>query len=568
MKSAKFIFTLVLLLNTSPLWAQNWVTQFLNRYRPVPAAEASELPSSTPQNLAEMMRAGALPLSVGDVVRLMLENNLDIRVDRFSPRSNEHLIDTLFRPFEPTLRLSSTTSRSSSPSRSQLDGAEQAKELRHSYAIGYGQTLQSGTSVGVDVTVNRNSSNSAFNTFNPSWFGTVRYSFNQPLLRNRGRQINTRGIRIAQNGLKMSEVQFEIQVIDLVVQAQRLYWDLVLERENQKVRQRSLDLAQKTLQDNRRQVEIGTLAAIEVVQAESEVASRQEQLVVTNFTEDQIEDRIKKLITTTADPGLVLAQLTPVDPVRRPAASDVMPLAEAIRVALENRPEMRQLAIESQNRDIDLAYLKNQLLPTMDIFGAYTQSGVGGTETLRNGFGPTAPIIAVNKGGLFDAFRQILSYDFTGYAVGFNVNIPLSNKAAQAEHARAVNEKRLTESRLSAAAQQIALEVRNAYSQVEMNRARIEAASKARELAERRLEAEQKKFQLGTSAIRFVLEEQRNLTVGQTNEIQALVSYTKAILDFERATGRTLQRQNIELQKALRPGQIAGTPAGAPVGGR
>src|SRR5688572_16856208 len=198
--------------------------------------------------------------------------------------------------------------------------------------------------------MNRTSSNSGFNTFNPSYRGSMRYAFTQSLLRNFGRDINTRLIRVARNNEKISEVQFERQLIDLVWQAQRTYWDLVFTAEDIKVKQRSVDLAAKTFADNQIQVLIGTLAPIDVIQAESEVANRRVQYVTSTFTEAQTQDQIKKLISSQGDPGLVLARLTPMDAVRKPEASDVLPVEESIRIALENRPEIRQLQLDVENK--------------------------------------------------------------------------------------------------------------------------------------------------------------------------------------------------------------------------
>jgi len=530
---------------------QNFVEQFLSRYRPANV----NLPASPAvlggQDLADLIRSGQIQLSVGDVINLMLQNNLDVGVNRLTPRSSEYLVETLYLPFEPTLHLQATVTRNTSPATSQLTGAPALSTLGGAYAVGFSQTLATGTNVGVDFVVNRNSSNSAFNTFNPSWIGTLRYSFNQHLLRDFGRANNTRQIRIAQNNQKISETQFERQLTDLVAQGQRTYWDLVFTADDVKVKQRSMDLAQKTLSDNRIQVDIGTMAPIDLVQAESEVANRKEQLVVSTYTQAQTEDQVKKLISARGDPGLVLAKLNPTQGVRKPDPSDVLPVEQAIKVALENRPEMRQLQLDLENRNIDLEYTKNQLLPNVDLIGSYTQNGVGGTETLRAGFGPTAPIVSVTKGGLGDTFSQLFGYDFTGYAVGVSVQIPLRNRAAQGGNARATTDKRIAENRIMAQAQQIALEVRNALTQVDMNKARIETASTARQLAERRLEAEQKKFDLGASTIRFVLEEQRNVAQAQTNEIQALVNYAQALVDMDRAMGMTLKKNNIEIEKTL-----------------
>jgi outer membrane protein TolC len=403
----------------------------------------------------------------------------------------------------------------------------------------------------------RSSTNSVFATINPSYTGLVQYSLTQHLLKGFGRTNNTSQIRIAQTNQKISESQFEGQLMDLVSQAQRSYWDLVFAGEDIKIKQRSMDLAQKTLSDNQIQVRIGTLAPIDLVQAESDLANRRVQYVTSTYTEVQTQDQVKKLITSQSDPGLVLAKLIPSQGVRTPEASDVMPVEAAIKIALENRPEMKQLQLTLQNKKADLEYTKNQLLPTVDVTASYLQNSVGGPVTLRNGFGPTAPIISQTPGGISDSFGQLFGYGYTGYAVGFSVQIPLRNRAARGDNARALTDERTAEQKINSQAQQIALEVRNALTAVEMNKAKIEATTTARELAERRLDAEQKKFNLGASTVRFVLQEQTNVAQAQTDELQAIVNYTKSLVDLDRSMGMTLKKNNIEIEKTLIPGTTA-----------
>ena len=532
----------------------NWVGQFLNRYRPPvidPASRVTPQVSDAPWRL--MVQQGVLPLSVSDVVRLMLQSNLDVTVNRFSPLSTGYLIDTFLRPFEPTLNLSATVGRSTQPVASQLTagaGATAFRQLYHRYSIGYGQTLHTGTRVDVDFYLNRNSSNNQFNTFNPAYSGSVAYQITQPLLRNYGRSINDTAIRIARNNRNISEIDFETQMIDLVTAAQNLYWDLVYQREDIKVRKQALDLAEKTLADNKRQVQIGTMARIDVLQAEAAVAQREEQMVTTSYVADQMQDRVKRLMTNLPDPALVLAQLNPIDPPRKPGAGDVVALEDAIKYALESRPELRAIDMQVQNSELDLKYNKNQLLPSFNIAAGFMQSGVGGVQTVRSQLGGEQ-VVSVIHGGLGDAFGQLFSYNYTGYSVGFNLSIPLSNKSVQAEYSKALTDKQSLLAKRNKLAQQIALEVRNANSQVEMNRARIVAAERALELAIMQLEAEQKKFQLGTSQLRFVLQEQQNVTAAQTSQIQALVNYAKALVDYDKAVGRALQKNNIEIEKQL-----------------
>ena len=537
-------------------FSQRLIPNLLHHYRPSPTGLA--IPESTAPStgrLTSLVQAdGTLPLSVNDVIRLMLENNLDIGVNRFSPLNARYLIETLYERFDPTLTLTTNISRNTSPSGSALDGAPSNSRLSGNYSATYSHVLEHGTSYQVRFQLNRNSTNSLFSSVNPSYSGSLQYSFSQPILRNFGRLNNTNQIRIARNNLSISESQFEIQVMDLVTHTQNFYWDLVFAREDIKVQEASLGLAEKTFTDNLKQVEIGTLAPIEVIQAESEVASRRESLVVANYNKVRIEDSLKKMVSPVPDPALVLLTLNPTEDIRNRGRDQLLPVDEAIRLALVNRPEMRQIDLQIQNNDIDLAYARNQLLPQLDLQASYTQSGLGGTRNIRgNVFGNPSGTVTRIPGGVGDAFGDIFGFDFTGYSVGISLRIPLSNRSAKANHARVTSQKRLNKSRLAATAQSIATEVRDAYNQVEMNRARIEAAQVAKELAERRLEAEQLKFSLGASAIRFVLQEQQNLTQAQTTEIRSLVDYAKAVVAFDRATGRTLERNNIQIEQQLRP---------------
>ena len=560
MKASRVFVTVVVMLAVvcmaTPVRAQvntNFVKKFMDRYRPAtvkfPAAPTGAQSAAIP----ELVRNGQLPLTMGDLINLILQNNLDLSVNRLSPMSSQYVIDSLYRTFEPNLHVQATINRNTSPATTILSGAANPSSLGGAYTVGFSQQLPTGTIVNVDASMNRNSSNSNFSILNPNWNGTMRYSFTQHLTRDFGRTVNMHQIHVAKNNEKVSEVQFERQLIDLVAQAQRTYWDLFFSAEDIKVKKRSVDLAQKTLSDNQIQVQIGTLAPIDIVQAESEVANRNLQFVTSTYTEIQTQDQVKKLITAQGDPGTVLAKLMPMQGVRKPDASDVMPVEEAIKIALENRPEMKQIQLDIENKNLDYEFSKNQLLPTVDLLASYTQTGTAGTKAASTGsiFGPPQNVNPNLVGGLGTAFGQVFSYNYTGYSVSISVQIPLRNRGAQADNARAATEKRISENRLTAQAQQIALDVRNTLTQVDMNKARIEAATKARELAERRLDAEQKKFDLGASTIRFVLEEQRNVAQAQTDELQSLVNYTKAIVDFDRATGMTLKKNNVEIQKTL-----------------
>jgi outer membrane protein len=557
----KYVFAAVFMMAFAGISSaqSNWVGQFLNRYKPlnpiVPAGTAADDPWRV------MVEQGSLPISVSDIIRLMLSSNLDVAVDRFNPVAQQYIVNTFLLPFEPTLSISARGGRSTTPSASQLVGASSLSQLSHYYSVGYGQLLQAGTQVNVALNVNRSSSNSAFNTFNPSYSSSINYSISQPLLQNFGRDINGHLVRIAKINRKMSDIGFEMQAIDLVTAAEHMYWNLVYQRENVKVHQQALKLADKTLSDNKRQVEIGTMARIEVVQAESEVAQRQVQMVTATYTADETQDQVKKLITSLGDPALVSAQINPIEMPRQPADDDIMPIGDAIKSALESRPEMRQLELQLQNGDIDVQFTKNQLLPNLTVGASYTQSGVGGVQTNRSALGGSN-IVSVINGGLTDALGQMFGFNYMGYALGFNLQIPLTNKAALADNARAVTQRDSLQAKRTQLAQQIALDVRNAQTVVVMSRAQIAAAEKALELANLQFEAEQKKFKLGISQLRFVLEEQRNLTDAETTHIQALVNYSQSLVDYDRAVGRTLRKNNIEIDKVAKTNTSSFSQAG------
>jgi len=537
-----------------PLSAQSgWTQDFLLSLKPVPSGTAQAAP---PTPAAQALQNGAVAIALQDVINMMVDNNLDIRSNRFSPRSTALQTLVFYRALQPSVRFTSTITRDTSVSTSQVNGALAPSSLRHQFGVNFSQQLPWGTSLAIDATMNRQSSNSQANQFNPSYAGLIRYTVGQHLLRDRGKIINTRQILENQNNEKISEIQFETQLTALIAQAQKTYWDLVFAAEDLKVKQRSLELALQTLGENQTKVQIGTLAPIEVKQTEAEVANRRQQVIQSNGSLIQSEDQIKKLVSSGTDPSLFLVHLTTMDAPKRPASVTVPTLEEAVRIAMENRPELRQAAIDMKNKEMEVQYTENQKLPILDVTGTFNQNGTGGTRTIRDGtFG--GPIIATIPGGVGDAFQQLFGYDYKGYSVGVSLTIPLNNKAAKADYDRTVNERNLTKSKLDVTRQGIILEVRNALTTIDEARGTIEASRIASELEQDQLEAEQTKFNLGTSTLRFVLEEQRNLAQAQTTELQSLVTFNKALVDLEKAMGLTLMRNNIQLDKALQDSTVA-----------
>ena len=539
----------------SPFPLPGWFKQNIGRPQPPEKEKAlSEL-------IKTLTSEGRLNLTEADAVRLVLENNLDVVVDRFDPRLSEYDIDRGYAIFDPKFTTTLSIGRRTIPqSNTVTSGVVALRNFEHIANFSFSQLFQTGTSYAIEYTNFRQSSNSQRNFINPFLSSGLRATITQPLLRNFGTLPNKRLILIARNNKEISEYLFAERLIALVNLVQKLYWDIVFAREDIKVKQRSLDLATKTNEDNKRQVEIGTLAPIEVVQSESEIANRKEELIRAQYSLEQFEDQMKKYVSSYGDPAQISARIEPLDKTLSPSAFKDFDLAQAVSYAIEARPEIKQFKKDIENQEINVRYYKNQLLPSANLELSYGTSALVGQTQF---FGPNGELILGPNFGYQDSIHQLFGRDFPGYSALVTVEVPIRNRAGQGDYAKATFAKRQAEKRLKALEQQIALEVRNAHSVLEMNRARIEAAQKARELAERNLEAEQKKFQLGTSTIRFVLEEQRDLAVAQSNEVSALVDFTKAKNDVDRATGKTLEVQNIRIEDAISgsqpPKQIPGT---------
>jgi outer membrane protein TolC len=532
--------------------SSDWVDNFLHRYDP--SGSAPPRPTNVSQaNLGQLLRTGEVPITLNDVVNLMIDNNLAIRTDRFAPRSSYLQSLVFYQALLPALRLTANVGRNVALSTTQLNGATSNIQDTGFFDANVAQLLPTGTSFSVDLAMNRLQSSSNNSIFNPSYTGRVTYTVGQHLLQNRGRLVNMNQILQAQNTEKISEATLELQLTNLLVQAQNSYWDLVFAEQDLNVKQRSLERAQIELEQDRTKVEIGTLAPVDVVQTESLVANVSDQLVQSQTLIQTTADQLKKLVSSDKDPSIFAVKLRALEEPLRPEGVQVPALEDAVRVALENRPEMRQSILDLRNKDLQVNFAKNQRLPVFDITGQYIQNGTGGTQ--RRGFLlGTPPLNPAIPGGIFDALGQLFGFGYNGFSAGFNVVIPLNNKSVNAAYEKALNDQRTSQSLIDTTAQQIALDVRNALTQVGLYKSRIETAKTARELAQRVLDAEQDKFNLGTSTLRFVLDSQNNLAQAQSNEVQVLVNFTKALVVLDQAMGMTLKKNNIELQKMVSTG--------------
>jgi outer membrane protein len=440
----------------------------------------------------------------------------------------------------------------------------------------------------------RSSSTSGANLFNPSVQSSIFVGFTQQLLNGFGRTVNTRNIVIAKNNRKIADWVFTQQAITTVTNTITAYWELVYSRENVKVQQQAVTVAQKLYNDNKKQLEIGTMAPLDVTRAESELATDRQNLIVAQTTQLQNEQILKNAISKNPmAPNLVNVEIIPTDLPSRPEAIEAPSFEEAAKEAFAKRPELQEEALNLLNSAVDIKATRNALLPTATLQAQYGTVGLAGDQRL---FSATtvagAPVVlsdgSTAPGGLFvpatqitqtgtakagfpDAMSSVFHNNFPDYSVQLNVQIPIRNRSAQADNQRAILTQRQLEAQLQQLKNAALLDVRNSYIALTQGRAQVDAASKARELQQQTFDAEQKKYQLGASTVYLVIQTQRDLINAQGTELRALANLVEAKANYERAVGRTLEVNRVTIAdaksgQAERETLIPGTLHGQVVG--
>jgi outer membrane protein len=422
--------------------------------------------------------------------------------------------------------------------------------------FGYTQGFGSGTLMSLTFNNDRITSNSGFAILSPEVDSGFRLTLRQHLLAGFGFGPNLRFIHIARNNREISDVAFRGQVIATVSQIQNIYWDLVNAYEDVKVKERSLEVAEKTLSDDREQVKIGAIAPMEVMKAESEESARSQDLLLSQNGLQLQELLVKNAITRDlSDPVLASASVVPTDTMSIPEAEPVTPIQDLISDAQAHRPELAEARMDLSNREITRKAAANALKPALDLvawYGAYSLAGVE-TKFGKDNAGPIAST------GYSTAFSDLFKNNSPDYAVGLNLTIPLRNRGAQADQIRSQLEYRQAQLHLQQLQNQIGIEVRNAQFALIQNRSRVDAARKARDLAQQTFDVEQKKKALGASTSNLVLQADRDLAQEESNFVAAMSTYEKSRVELDRATGLTLAHTGIEIEEAVR-GQVRQSP--------
>jgi outer membrane protein TolC len=413
----------------------------------------------------------------------------------------------------------------------------------------YTQAFSTGTSITGDFNNTRGTTNSLFTTLNPELDTTSRFTIRQRLMSGFGFLPNRRFIIIAKNNRDIANDGFRNQVIATATQIQNIYWDLVNASEELKVRERALAVAEKTLEDNRKQVELQAVAPIEVMRSESEVATRNQDLIVAQSNYELQQLLMKNAISRTLAEGILAdATVVPTDIMSIPEEEAVRPVQDWITEALKNRPEIRQAEVDLKNREVTRKAARNALLPTVDFVAYYGGSGLAGVQ---NPLAPIdGPVTVTPPTGFADVLDRAFNNSSPDYYVGFSLAIPLRNRSAQADQVRSELEYHQAELRIQQLKNQIGIEVRNALFNVRQNRGRVAAARKARDLAQNNFDIQQKMLTLGATTSANVLAAGRDLALAESNLVAASTAYERARVEMDRATGQTLGRLGISFQDA------------------
>jgi outer membrane protein TolC len=471
-----------------------------------------------------------LELSLDEAVKRAMDNNLDIKVESYNPESSQQSVRAAQGYYDPFLSTVLDKNSRTNPQTNAFSGGDKVTTKGSTWNFGLGQAVPTGGEFSLTFNITKSDTNSIFSSFNPSFSSGLTLSATQPLFRNLRLDAPRRQLLLSKKNLEISDTQFRQAVVNVLATVKAQYYDLIFAIDNLEAARKSLALAQKLLDENQIKVKVGTMAPLDVVQAQSEVAGREEGVIVAENDLREAEDTLKRSISPGNDRVMWDLRLIPTD--RPSAAAYPVNLDSAIAKALEGRTDIQVARKNLERADIDVRYARSQTLPQVDLVGSYGGSGVGGTQIIRDGFG--GPIIETIPGGYGDATSQVFGGDFPNWRIGFNLSYPILNRSAKAGAAQARLAKEQLEAGLKRLEMNIVSEVRTAARAVETNLKRVESTKAARVLQEQRLDAEEKKFAAGMSTNFLVTQAQRDLANAQVNEVRALADYRKSQVTFER----------------------------------
>ena len=515
------------------------------------AADRSIITETTtqPQTVAIGRRRPVVAMTLDEAVKFALERNLDISVQRLNPEINDIAVASITSVYHPAL--TSVVSQSSTngvpQNILQLSSGQQGTNTDQLlYNGGVAQSIKwGGGSYQVTLNNGRNKSNSNTSLFNPAFTSTWSGIYTQPLLRNFRIDSTRQQLAVTKINRDVTDIQLRATITNTLSNVRNAYWDYVYAVQAVEVAQKSLDLASKLVQDNQTRVEIGTMAPIDVVQAQSEQATRRQALVTAQSTKRNAELALKRLIVSgTQDPNWS-AEIDPTD--RPDFRAEPIDLEAAVRRALSERTDLEIAKKNIQSNDVTLKYLVDQMRPQVDLQATYGLAGIGGPFQRRDTSVIGGTVTTTVPGGLSDAFSTLLRNQYPRWTVSLNMSYPLGVSSQEASVARARVQLNQVQAQMKQIELQVATDVTNAAIQAQNTAEAVQASQAARELAQKKLEAEQSKFEVGMSTNYFVVQAQRDLADAQNTELRQILNYRKSLVELERLQSTTLSNLNITI---------------------
>ena len=485
-----------------------------------------------------------ISLTLEECITKSMRNNLNVAVEVLNPELADISISLAREKFLPTLTFDYYLQDREEPSFSLIEVAGSVQADYTDYIGRIRQLIPTGADFSISLYSYRRESNLKYQTYNPRYTSILSFDFTQPLLKNFGFKMSRREIIVAKNSMEISENQFKGILMDTVYEVESAYWSLVFSLEDLNAKKQSLEWARNFLAKNKREVEVGTLAPIEILSAESEVATREADILQAEAEVKNREDQLKTMINLASEEGGMDAEVMPVD--KPDFTKKEVSLEEALEMALQNRPDLYGIRADINNKKINLTYAKNQLLPELNLIASYWSPGISGTELLYDPNDPLGDPIGSLPGGAMDSFKDAFNFKFRNWSVRLTLNVPLNTMFSRAQQAQARTELDQSRLRFKNQEQQVILEVKNAVRAVETNYKRFQAYMAARKLAEKALEAEEKKLKVGLTTHYTVLQYQRDLANTISGELRAVIDYNLSLAQLDKVMGVSLKNKNIK----------------------
>lgn len=522
---------------------------------------ADELPPLPLSPIETAQRDGtALPLSLKDLTKLALEQNLDIAISDTNEQLRQQAILQQHGSYDPQLTAQVGFNSRKNANTTQYDRSTESfnKNDNASWNFTFRQPVKTGGTLQATWNSSRSESNSTAMVFNPSYQSSWSVQFSQPLWRNLRIDSNRANLKLANLDLTLTDSEFKQKVTDTISNIQTAYWDLVSAIRNYEIRRNSVKLAQINLRDSRKKVEVGTSAPIDVTDAEATAASREVDLISAEETILRAQNTLRSLVSNDRNADIWRKVIVPTD---RPDFKEFkVDVETAINTALQNRPELRQADLNLQQLDIRKRLNQNNRKWQFDLTGQFGGSGTAGPQgcqknqftgecvldTSGNPILLTPPALV---GGIGNAYKTMWTEGYTNWQLQLQVTIPLRNRSIDAQIAQQNIQKRQQLMNIRKTEQSIQVEIRNALQALETNRKQVETSGVARRLAQERLEGEEKRFQAGLSQNYLVLQRQNELSTAEYQELQSLIRYKQAVVTVQKAMYTLLESNDFEIAK-------------------